>query len=275
MKGLIYVPSTEETEWIQEVLPGISPAELPIAGKRYIDYAIEHAVRHGYEMVEVLDWHYSQAVAADFANLTGNAIPVFYQEGTGEMPKSREDLSSQSTPLTQSLDSDISVVLGLQLGDLHIRNIADWHKANMDILTRESGNAGGQFTLPGYSAEDGVFLGQNVIMEHGVELKKPLLIQDNALCARNVRLDGSCIIGKGAFIDEGARLERTVVGDDTYVGTGLELVDKIVIGHRVIDVTNGVWMDVEEPGVASRIGGGKGFFRRILDFLFGNSRGRM
>ena len=81
------------------------------------------------------------------------------------------------------------------------------------------------FTLPGYSAEGGVYLGSNVVMEHGMEVKKPVLLQDNVWCSRNVRLNGLCIIGKGAFIDEGTHLQRTVVCDNTYIGEGLELVD--------------------------------------------------
>ena len=34
MKGILFVPSVEETKWVREILPDISPAELPIAGKR-------------------------------------------------------------------------------------------------------------------------------------------------------------------------------------------------------------------------------------------------
>lgn len=272
MKGIIFVPSIEETNWVRDILPDLSPAELPIAGKHYIDYALEYAEKRGYEMAEVLDWHYSERLAKTFTDLTRFSIPIFYQRGTGEMPKSIEDLSRQSSPLTQSLDNQITVVWGLRLADFVIRNVSDWHKINMDILDDRALNT--HFTLPGYSAEGGVYLGRNVIMEHGFEAKKPVLLQDNAWCARNVRLDGLCIIGKGAFIGEGARLERTVVGDDTYIGTGLELEDKIVIGHRIIDAKTGVWTDVDEPGLASEIGNNIGILGKILNFLRGKARRR-
>lgn len=274
MKGVIFVPSVAETEWIREILPDISPAELPVAGRRYIDYAIEHAQKCGFDMVEILDWHFSEKLDAEFSDLTRHTIPVFYQKGEGEMPKTKEDLRRQSSPLTLNMDDDITVIWGLCLAGFDIRSVADWHKLNMDILT-EAGTGKSRFTLPGYSAEDGVFLGQNVIMEYGFEAGKNIMIQDNARCARNVRLDGLCIIGKGAFIDEGACLKRTVIGDDTYIGTGLEVVDKIIIGRRIIDAESGVWTDADEPGVASRIDDGENlFFRKILNFLFGGRSGK-
>ena len=269
MKGIVFVPSVKETSWVDEVLPGTSPAELPVAGKRYIDYALEYASKLGYEMAEILDWNFSKKLAKDFQDLTGHIIPVFYQKGTGEMPKSIDELSSQSSPLTQDLNDGITVIWGLRLPGLEIRNVQDWHRANMEILTDTMGNT--HFTLPGYSAEDGVYLGRNVIMEYGFEATKPILIHDNAWCSRNVMLTGPCVIGKGAFIGEGAHLERTVVGDDTYIGEGLELVDKIIIGHRVIDAKSGVWTDMEDPGIASRIGGNAGLWGRFLDFLRGKS----
>lgn len=274
MKGIIFVPAVEETRWVEELLPGVTPAELPVAGKRYIDYAIELAGNCGYEMAEVLDWRYSEKLAADFADLTGFAFPIFYQKGIGDIPKSPEDLKGQSSPLTQNLEDDITIVWGLRLGDFEIKNVADWHKINMDILSAASAGET-RYTLPGYSAEGGVFLGRNVVMENGFEAKKPVLVQDDVWCSRNVRLDGYCIIGKGSVIDEGAHLERTVVGDDTYIGIGLDLVDKLVMGQRIIDAKTGVWTDVEEPGVARGIGKGPGLFRRILNFLRGDTDWRM
>ena len=37
MDNVLFVPSTKELEWVQEVLPGTSPAGLPVAGRRMID----------------------------------------------------------------------------------------------------------------------------------------------------------------------------------------------------------------------------------------------
>ena len=82
-------------------------------------------------------------------------------------------------------------------------------------------------------------------------------------------------MGKGTFIGEGAKLLRTVVGDDTYVGAGLDLVDKIVIGRRIFDAVTGAWTVLDDSGVAGHI---QGFVPKwisgIWKFLYGASRGR-
>jgi len=152
---------------------------------------------------------------------------------------------------------------------LAVRDIESWHRANFVVL-----HDPGFFTLPGYSAEKGVYLGKSVVLEHGTEVKAPVLLSDNTWFARNVRLDGDVIVGKGSFVSEGARLTRTVVGSDTFIGPGLELEDKLVSGRRVIDVKTGTWTDLEEPCLARRIGEGFGWLRSAWHFLRGRSYGR-
>ena len=252
MKGLIIVPSTETTDWVQDALPGKSPVELPIAGKRFIDYAIEYAEKKGCEMVEVLDWCFSERLAAEFADLAPLSIPVFYQKGEGERPKTKEDLARQSSPLTQNIDEEIDVAWGLKLANLRIQSITDWYQANMAILYMAEKH-GSLLTLPGYSAEGGIYRGSNVIIEHGCELRRPILLQDNVWCAKDAHLNGFCIVGKESIISECVKMERTVIGDDTYIGFGLELRDKMVFGNRVIDVKTETWVDIDEPGVVRKL----------------------
>ena len=78
MDNILFVPSTRELEWVQDVLPGTSPAELPVVGRRAIDYAMERAQEFGVMFTEVLDWHFSQKLADEFADMTRTGFPVFY-----------------------------------------------------------------------------------------------------------------------------------------------------------------------------------------------------
>lgn len=255
MKGVVFVPAVAETEWLREVLPDRSPAELPLGGRRWVDYAVEWAEAEGYEMAEVLDWRFSGAVAADFADLTAHPIPVFYQRGEGPLPAGPADLAAQSTPLTHGgLGEGIDLVWGLELAGFRIGSVRDWHRANLDLLAG-TGFGGRRFTLPGYSAEEGVHIGRDVVTEQGFEAERPVLLQDGAWCARGVRLAGGCLVGRDSYVGEGTRLERSVVADGTWVGPDLELVDKIVVGHRVIDAESGAWVDIGERGVARALGG--------------------
>lgn len=307
MRGVIFVPSVADTQWLAEVLQGHSLVELPIAARPIVEYGIEVAMRRGFEVCEILDWRYSRQLAQKYAELTTGTLPVFYHNFAGPMLKGLIDLVRLSTPLTQNIEDNISVVWGLSLptepegdGELEplkpgesadtpcgvyrrvdgrwmrvrhneqlIRSPSDWLAANIDALHSPE-----KWTLPGYSAEKDVHLGRNVVLEHGTDVKPPVLLQDNSWCARNVALDGDVIVGSGSVIGEGARLKRTVVCNDTYIGAGLELVDKIVIGRRIIDAETGVYTDIEEPGVARGLAGGVNFLRKLLSFIHGKSRGR-
>ena len=152
---------------------------------------------------------------------------------------------------------------------LVIRNIKAWHALNFIVLRHPD-----NFTIPGYSSEKNVHIGRNVVLEHGTSVKAPVLLQDNTWFARNVILDGEVIVDSGSYVSEGAKLARTVVLRDTFIGEGLEFDGKIVSGRRVIDAATGTWVDLEEPGLARRIPTGFGWVRTIWRFLRGRSSGR-
>ena len=308
MKKVLFMPSVSQSEWLHGLLPWLSQAELPVAGRRFIDYALESAQKNGFGVVGILDWHFSKNLFADCNNLTARGVPVLYQPGNGTLPRGLSDLDSIRSPFTNPVQDGLVVVWGICLtshgsdeityeevsgGDcdetpvgiylrkdgrwvrirpqgIAVRDVRSWQRLSITVLENPW-----LFTLPGYSAEKNVHLGRNVILEHGTKVTPPVIMQDNTWCARNVRLDGDVIVGQRSFIGEGAHLKRTIVGDDTYVGMGLDLEDKIVVGHRVIDAETGHWTDVEEPGVAQHIRGfGGSWPRRLWRFLRGTSYGR-
>jgi len=304
MDNVLFIPSTRELEWVQEILPGTSPAELSVAGRPVIDYAIERAQRFGVMFTEVLDWCFSQSLADDFADMTRTGFPVFYLKGEGRVPKGLNDIEGYSSPLTSVINDGLVVVWGIALAihspeevvlkpvsekdcaetpagvyrreggrwmrvvpqGIVIRDIKAWHMLNFIVIRHPD-----MFTVPGYSSEKGVHMGSNVIMEHGTSVKPPVLLLDNIWLGRNVILDGDVIVESGSFVSEGARLKDTVVGRDTYIGIGLDLNGKIVMGRRVIDAETGTWVDLEEPGLARRIPTGLGWMRSIWHFLRGRS----
>lgn len=307
MDNILFVPATHELEWVQEVFPGMSPAELPVAGRRIIDYSFEYAQKFGVMFTEVLDWHFSPRLAHDFSDLTRTGYPVFYIKGEGPVPRGLRDIESCPSPLTGPVQDGLVVVWGSAISThapadvtleplsdaecaetpaglyrraggrwmrvvphgLVARSIKAWHALNFIVLRHPD-----LFTIPGYRSEKGVHLGRNVILEHGTDVKPPVLMLDNTWCARNVRFDGEVIVESGSFIGEGAHLRRTVVCRDTYIGEGLELAGKIVAGRRVIDAASGAWVDLEEPGLARRIPTGLGWVRSLWHFMRGRSFGR-
>ena len=308
MKSLLFVPSVAQSEWLHELLPWLSLAELPVAGRRFIDYALESAQKFGTSVVGILDWHFSDRLSADCNNLTARGLPVIYQPGKGALPRGLNDLDHIASPFTSPVQDGLAVEWGLCLTShkpeeityeeissaeceetpvglylrkdgrwmrclpqgIAVKDVRAWQRLGIAVLENPW-----LFTLPGYSAEKDVHLGRNVILEHGTKVEPPVILQDNTWCARNVRLNGDVVVGQRSFIGEGAHLKRTVVGDDTYVGMGLDLEDKIVVGHRIIDAETGHWTDIDEPGVAQDIRGfGAGWLRKLWRFFRGTSYGR-
>ena len=308
MDSLLIVPLVSDSKWVLDILPSTSAAELPVAGRRIVDYGLELAQKAGGTLLEVLDWSWSESLAEEFSNPTCTGRALFYEKGTGSLPRGLDDLKGMDTPLTQSISDGFVVAWGLCLpldmdhvevepvsaadcadtpagiyrregGEwkrlkmrmFTVRDVKGWYDLNFIVL-----HASDSFTLPGYSAEKDVRLGRNVVLEHGVDVKPPVLLQNNVWCARNVHFDGDVIVYSGTFIAEGTTLRRTVVCGNTYIGTKLDLDGKIVVGNRIIDAETGVWTDVEDEGIARRIHrtSALGWLRALWSFLLGRSRGR-
>ena len=307
MDNILFVPSTRETDWVREVLPVTSPAELPVAGKRIIDYAMECAHKLGVMFTEILDWNFSQKLAGDFADMTRTGFHVFYMKGNGDVPRGLRDLKGCSSPLTSNVTDGLVVVWGLGLSvhtakdvvlspisdedcantpagiykrndgrwmrvvphGLFVSNVKAWHELNLAVLRHPD-----DFTLPGYSSEHDVHIGRNVVLEHGSCVKTPVLLNDNTWFGRNVILDGDVIVDSGSYVSEGVRLRRTLVCRDTFIGEALDFDGKIIVGRRVIDPETGTWVDLEDPGLARSIPIGLGWVRSIWQFLRGRSFGR-
>ena len=303
----VFVPAVPGSEWIGRVLPGTSPADLPVAGRLFVDYALECAQRFGVAMAQICDWSFSDRLRARFAEPREGYCIVFYQKGAGPAPRGLADLDGIPGPFTQPVADDLVVMWGVAL-PFHspadpayepvpeeeiretppgvyrrtggrwtrparecpaVKDAASWLELSMQVLAGRGG-----YTLPGYSAQRGVHLCRNVVTEFGTEIEAPALLLDNSWCARNVRIGGGVVLGRNAFVGEGTRLSRTVVCDDTLVGENLELEGKIVIGRRIVDAATGTWVDMEEPGLARGIRKAPKWIGAIGRFLAGTSMGR-
>lgn len=309
MTSAVFVPRTAAAPWTDEVLPGLSPAELPVAGRPFVDYALEAAGRFGVDFADTWDARWSPRLAVRLGErLTGQRdglCDIAYNR-IREVPRGLRDLERTATFREQSGKGPVIVLWGLALplyqpgetsyvpvteketlltpvGVYHfdgdrwlrpsVRPFAVNDTASWLELSLWLLSGSGAYTLPGYSAEKGVRICRNVVTERGVRIEPPALLCDDSWCARNARLR-RVVVGRGAFVGEAARLSNTVVGDETMVGEGLELNGKIVMGGRVIDAATGTWVDVEDDGMASRVRRAPAWMRAIGRFLAGASRER-
>ena len=113
MDSVVFVPSVASTEWLSGLFPDYSLAELPVAGRRIVDYILEVAHKSGAMLVEVLDWHYTKRLEEYFNDPTRTGSAVFYSRAEGNLPRGLDDLAGQpSSPLTQSLSDGLVVAWG-------------------------------------------------------------------------------------------------------------------------------------------------------------------
>ena len=313
MTGVLILPSAAPAGWIGNVLPGTAPTMLPLAGRRFVDHAIETARRRGSPRTVVADWElFSPQLAQELGDETrpGGTVPYLHAEGA--QPEGLDGLASAGGPVAEELRDGVIVEWGLSVqtgraargtfrpctpeetartpqglylfeggrwsrcetGNIPLAGVKEWFDANFAVLGRPD-----LFSMPGYTSEKDVHIGINVVMERGTTAVPPLLMLDKAWCARNVKLDGNVIIGRESFVGEGTRLKNTIICDDTYVGQDMELEGKIVSGRRIIDARDGTWVDVENPNIArsgTELSGGRmtRFLRKLAGILHGASRGR-
>ena len=299
-----YFPCVPDSGWLEGVLPGVGPAEAPVAGRKFIDWTLEAAGRFGVDSAVLVDKRISPELEHRFAIDRDGLCAVSTMRLAKGLPRSlSEVIASPWFRGIAEADSSVTVLWGNALpfydvaaakyepvpepllgetpagiyhwcggkwlrpaaGAAAMRDAASWLDISMRLLEGE-----GSYTLPGYSAEKGVYICRNVVMELGTEVHKPVMLLDDAWCSRNVRLERA-VVGAGAFVGEGAKLVRTMVCDGTFVGEGLDLEGKIVAGGRVIYAATGTWVDIEESGMVRGVSRAPRWVRAIGRFLAGSS----
>ena len=143
MDSVVFVPSVASTEWLSGLFPDYSLAELPVAGRRIVDYILEVAHKSGAMLVEVLDWHYTKRLEEYFNDPTRTGSAVFYSRAEGNLPRGLDDLAGQpSSPLTQSLSDGLVVAWGpclaLKLEECGAEEVSAADRAETPLGDRKS-----------------------------------------------------------------------------------------------------------------------------------------
>ena len=129
-----------------------------------------------------------------------------------------------------------------------INSIHDYFEISINQLKYFSQN----YTIPGYNTEDNIFIGQNVKISRMTQLHKPSAI------GNNVRLHDAvigplAIIGSNSFIDKMTKVENAIVYDNTYIGSGIEIINKIIFRKMIINPETGETLDVPDDFIISNV----------------------
>ncbi len=106
-------------------------------------------------------------------------------------------------------------------------------KAHQDILDRKVA-----VDINGFQLRPGVWLGKGAEIDPSVDVEGPAVIGDNCVIGPGVRLGEYCSLGRNVRIGDNAIIQRSVVHDNTYLGSGVRI-DGSVLG-RGSDLREGV-----------------------------------
>ena len=120
----------------------------------------------------------------------------------------------------------------------------DFHEANMAMLRNEIVGA----IVPGKENGFGTRTGRRAKIAPGVELSPPCLIGDWSRVLKGSRIDGS-IVGNNVIVDKNVHVEESVILDGTYVGPHTEIKGAIVGKNRLIDVSRGIDVFIDEDHI--------------------------
>ncbi len=100
--------------------------------------------------------------------------------------------------------------------------------ANWDVLRKWA------WPLKPYgSEENGIWIGKNVIMEKGVQLKRPAAMADNVSIGKNSVIGPLTVIGSNVKIGNNVKVQESIILDDTKISDN-SIISKSIICNGVV-----------------------------------------
>ena len=118
---------------------------------------------------------------------------------------------------------------------LPLEAIGDCYDISMHILDSTSG----EYVLPGYNNEAGVFIGRNVTISKSTTITKPVMLGNNVQLQENTVIGPGAIIGSNVIVDTGTSIEKSIIINNSYVGTELKIKKKIIHSTVAISAETG------------------------------------
>jgi len=111
-----------------------------------------------------------------------------------------------------------------------------------------------RYLAPGYSLQEGSYVGFNVLIPPSCHLNPPLMIGNHCRLRPLTVLGPHAVIGNQVVVDTQTELADCVVLDGTYLGKNLEFRGKILAGRHLIDPESGLALELEDPLLLGQVG---------------------
>ena len=293
MNACLYV-GYQNNEWVWDIFPGKSPAEMPIVGKSWARHAVDLCSLLKVSDIYIADCFFYPELTKRLGDGSFWSTRLHHLPCTDALNPARLFEQYADRPVDERIpdDEELLIFWGQVLPDLpdidrlfdelepveippdealpagiYLKKDGKLHRCVCPLHRMDTPksyfdlnllmlNHPGIYNLPGFSEEKGFCIGANVITLPGCDLTPPLVIQDNSALGRSTVLAGNVIVGSQVLIDDYTRLKRAVILNNTYIGRNMQIEDKIISERTVIDVNTGAHVELSD------------------DFLLGHTRRR-
>jgi mannose-1-phosphate guanylyltransferase len=125
---------------------------------------------------------------------------------------------------------------------LDMGTLNNYFLLNMDILEAKTITP-----LVSGIRRDGIHYGSNVIIHPSAFISAPVVIDRDCRIGKDVHLKGPLIIGRNCVLEDGARLENTILWENVRIGTDVKLSNCIISSNTVIDSRRDIMNCVVTP----------------------------
>jgi hypothetical protein len=284
-------PYSTQFEWCDEFFPEQSLCSLPLAGKPFLDHILDLCSLLKIERARILDYAREAGLAQHLQeraaywemelNYEGESLSPTLEkllkrhngyldstEGTlifrGEfIPRCKEPseiFAEFDTCDDPSMAEDgiyfwkDGVLLKSTVPLEPVTSLKSYFELNFTLLKEPL-----WCNLPGYGSEPGVFIGMDVAIKPNCDIQTPVMLGDSICLERDCVLRNGVIIGDGAVIDYATKLDHTLVMGRTFVGSRMEFSNMIIDGERIINISDGVYIDQYDVSISSVIRNLHGF----------------
>jgi hypothetical protein len=143
----------------------------------------------------------------------------------------------------------IEVIGDSNLGIAPMTSIYSYYEQNLLMIKKYRSH----YVLPGYNNEDGAYLGKNIIDKKSTIYNKPIVLGNNVQIQLNTVIGPNVILGNNVIIDHSTHIANSIIYDQSYIGSDLEIENKIVYRKRVIDPFSEEVMKVVDSFLVSDI----------------------
>ena len=283
MNACLYV-GYQDNEWVWEIFPGKSPAEMPIVGKSWARHAVDLCSLLKIPDIYITDCFFYPELTTRLGDGSFWSTKLHHLPCTDAPNPTRLFEQNREAPPTGRIpdDDDLLIFWGQALPDLpeigrlfdelepvefspdetlptgiYLRKDGRFNRCVCPLHRMDSPksyfdlnllmlNHPGIYNLPGFSEEKGFCIGANVITLPGCDLTPPLVVQDNSALGRSTVLAGDVIVGSQVLIDDYTRLKRAVILNNTYIGRNMQIENKIISERTVIDIKTGAHVELSD-----------------------------